>query len=65
MDKKEVIIEQCRSAMCNRIEMPDCTCSVYAEPKSRWRIGRCPMAPYLTKSKQSKKRVGQQKQRKR
>ncbi len=49
--EREPIIDQCLG--CGHIiigpEYGPSKCSVYLIPSSKWRIGRCPMAPFLTK----------------
>ncbi len=49
--EREPIIDQCLG--CGHItigpEPGPAWCSTYLNPSSKWRIGRCPMAPFLTK----------------
>lgn len=47
---------------------PSGVCKAYINPASRWRLGPCPLATHLkplVPRQVGKKRVGQQKQRKR
>jgi len=57
------IVDQCTSENCDRIE--NGYCKVYVNPSAKWSHGKkCPMAPIEieNKKKDSKVRVGQQKQ---
>jgi len=42
------------------------SCAVYPDVEAKWRLGRCPMAPFVptTPKVNGKTRVGQQKQKK-
>ena len=51
---------------CEYLEKDSDYCTAYAFPKTRWKLGNCPLATHIEteKSKKGKIRVGQQKQRK-
>lgn len=61
--KKEKISDRCLG--CDNV-MENEYCRVYIFPDSKWRIGNCPLATHIKINpveKLSKKRAGQQKQR--
>ena len=61
MIKKERISDRCEG--CGNV-VEERHCSVYLFPCSKWRAGDCPVATHLESEKaEGKKRVGQQKQR--
>jgi hypothetical protein len=78
MDYKRKIVHQClgkdvkktkKNPKCERINEDTGTCSAYPNPDNWWNHwGYCPLATHIRKEKSHsdvKKRVGQQKQRKR
>ena len=44
--KEETVVE-CEG--CGKVCLNDHTCSIFIVPKSKWRIGRCPMATHVIK----------------
>lgn len=57
------IVEKCEG--CEKVI--DNVCSIWYSPETRWRIGRCPNATHITidfKKEDTKRRTGQQKQKK-
>ena len=57
------VIEKCEG--CNHIIDYD-YCESYLHPNMKWRLGNCPAATHIVKEfEQTKKRIGQQKQKKR
>ena len=74
MVEREIIVKECEIfadieglvyGPCKRID--GTKCSVYMIPKSKWRLGHCPLATHWkdeTLKKKIKTRVGQQKQKK-
>jgi len=61
--ENEKVIE---TKMCDLVDGKKC--NVYAFPDAKWRLGNCPMATHIEtaaeKKQAAKKRVGQQKQKK-
>ena len=69
---REQIFEKCikNDTPCSRVDSETNTCSVYFKPQIKWRHSDCPMADLHLKEhfipeKIEKKRIGQQKQKKR
>ena len=75
LDEREDIIKECEVftdkkgvsyGPCKRIDGKKC--SAYMYPKTKWRVGHCPLASHwkedISMSKSVKKRIGQQKQQK-
>ena len=65
--KREPIVEQCKGEKksCDHIDSSN-LCTSYISPKTRWRLGTCPLATHVEiESKDTgKTRMGQQKQKK-
>ncbi len=59
------IVEKCGG--CDRIASETQTCTAFAFPETKWRLGNCSMATHIKveSAKNEKVRVGQQKQKKR
>ena len=65
------VIDECRNhptEPCSFLEKDSDFCTAYMNPKSRWRLGPCPLATHVSVQEEKQKgkvRVGQQKQRRR
>ena len=71
---KKPLVEQCRVVkdnivrqVCVWADTENNVCKIYAFPEAKWRLGPCVMATHIDRVKHSvvKKRVGQQKHKKR
>lgn len=64
--KKTKVIDKCEG--CARINERTNFCTTYVNPEKKWRLGNCPLATHVVvrvEENQEKRRVGQQKQKKR
>jgi len=71
MQNRLPVVDECRNnptEPCSFLEKGSDFCTVYINPKSRWRLGPCPLATHVSTQEEKPKtkiRVGQQKQRRR